>query len=61
LPIHKIAENPALAVEHYKALLGQIRQLGVQVDATQFDQAAQQGERLSANELALWNKIQGKA
>jgi hypothetical protein len=43
LPIHKIAENPALAVEHYKVLLGQIRQLGVQVDNAQFDQAAQHG------------------
>ena len=61
LPIHKIAENPALAVEHYKVLLGQIRQLGVQVDATQFDQVAQTGDRLSANEFALWQKIQGKA
>ena len=61
LPIHKIAENPALAVEHYKVLLGQIRQLGVQVNAAQFDQAAQQGDRLSANEFALWQKIQGKA
>ena len=61
LPIHKIAENPALAVEHYKVLLGQIRQLGVQVDTAQFDQAAQTGERLSAHEFALWQKIQGKA
>jgi hypothetical protein len=31
------------------------------VDAAQFDQAAQQGERLSASEFALWQKIQGKA
>ena len=61
LPIHKIAENPALAVEHYKVLLGQIRQLGVQVDGTKFDEAAQAGERLSAHEFALWQKIQGKA
>lgn len=61
LPIHKIAENPALAVEHYKVLLGQIRQLGVQVNASEFDAAAQQGERLSASEFALWQKIQGKA
>ena len=61
LPIHLIAQNPALAVEHYKVLLGQIRQLGVQVDATQFDQAAQAGERLTANEFALWQKIQGKS
>ena len=61
LPIHKIAENPALAVEHYKVLLGQIRQLGVQVNANEFDAAAQQGERLSAAEFAIWQKIQGKA
>ena len=61
LPIHKIAENPALAVEHYKVLLGQIRQLGVQTDVTKFEAAAQTGDRLSANELALWQKIVGKA
>jgi voltage-gated potassium channel len=61
LPIHKIAENPSLAVEHYKVLLGQIRQLGVQVNANEFDAVAQQGERLSATEFALWQKIQGKA
>jgi len=48
-------------VEHYKVLLGQIRQLGVQVDATQFDQIAQSGERLTEKEFALWQKIQGKA
>jgi hypothetical protein len=61
LPIHKIAENPALAVEHYKVLLGQIRQLGVQVDAMRFDEAAKEGERLTEKEFALWQKIQGKA
>ena len=61
LPIHKIAENPALAVEHYKVLLGQIRQLGVQVDAAEFDQLAQSGERLTEKEFAIWQKIQGKA
>jgi hypothetical protein len=60
LPIHKIAENPALAVEHYKVLLGQIRQLGVQTNETQFEAAAQKSSGLSSNELALWHKIQGK-
>ena len=59
LPIHKIAENPSLAVEHFKVLLGQIRQLGVQTDKTKFDEAARQGERLSASEYELWKKIQG--
>ncbi|MBV5268553.1 MAG: hypothetical protein JZU67_08730, partial [Burkholderiaceae bacterium] len=59
LPIHKIAENPPLAVEHFKVLLGHIRQLGVQTDKTKFDEAARQGERLSASEYELWKKIQG--
>ena len=61
LPVHKVGESPELAVEHYKALLGQIRQLGLHTDLDKFDQAAQRGERLSAKELTLWNHIQGKA
>lgn len=61
LPIHKISENPALAVEHFKVLLGQIRQLGIQTDPTRFNAAAQENERLSASEFDLWKKIQGKA
>ncbi|WP_161499787.1 ion transporter [Limnohabitans sp. TS-CS-82] len=61
LPIHKIAETPELAVEHYKMLLSQIRQLGIQTDRIKFDEAAVQGQRLSAAEFDLWRKIQGKA
>lgn len=61
LPIHKISENPALAVEHFKVLLGQIRQLGIQTDSTRFNAAAQENDRLSASEFDLWKKIQGKA
>ena len=61
LPVHKVGEKPELAVEHYKALLGQIRQLALHTDLEKFDQAAHQGERLSAKELALWQQIQGKA
>ena len=61
LPIHKIAETPELAVEHYKMLLSQIRQLGIQTDKSKFDEVAVQGQRLSDAEFALWQKIQGKA
>ena len=60
LPIHKISENPALAVEHFKVLLGQSRQLGIQTDSTRFNAAAQENDRLSASEFDLWKKIQGK-
>jgi voltage-gated potassium channel Kch len=61
LPLHRIAERPHLAVEHYKALLGQIRQLGLMTDASHFESAAQGKHGLSADELALWHKIQGRA
>ena len=61
LPLHKIAEKPELAVEHYKSLLGQIRQLGLLTDASRFEHAAQDQQRLSASDMALWQKIQGKA
>lgn len=60
MPIHKISENPALAVEHFKVLLGQIRQLGIQTDSTLFNAAAHENERLSTSEFDLWKKIQGK-
>ena len=59
LPLHKIAEKPELAMEHYKSLLGQIRQLGLLTDTQRFDAVAQQGQRLSEQDYALWKQIQG--
>lgn len=61
LPVHKVGEKPELAVEHYKALLSQIRQLGLHTDLAKFEHVAQHDERLTAKELALWQQIQGKA
>ena len=58
LPIHRIAENPALAVEHFKAMLGQVRQLGLLTDTNQFDQLAVQEGKLSRDQLEIWQKIQ---
>lgn len=57
LPLHRIAENPAHAVEHYKTLLSQIRQLGFLTDHERFEAVARVDERLSAAELALWYRI----
>jgi len=61
LPVHKVGEKPELAVEHYKALLSQIRQLGLHTDLAKFEHVAHHDERLTAKELALWQQIQGKA
>lgn len=58
LPIHRIAEKPDLAVEHFKATLVQMRQLGLLTDSSTFDQLAIQEGRLSADQLEIWQKIQ---
>lgn len=58
MPISTIAEKPDLAVEHYKSLLSQIRQLGMLTDSAAFEGLAVGKERLSKNELELWRQIQ---
>lgn len=58
LPINTIAEKPDLAVEHYKSLLSQIRQLGLLTDSAAFEGLAMGKERLSKTEFELWRQIQ---
>ena len=59
LPLHKIAATSEHAIEHYKVLISQIRQLGVMTDAARFESVAQQKNRLTPDEWALWQQIQG--
>ncbi|MEY3486104.1 MAG: hypothetical protein RL075_109, partial [Pseudomonadota bacterium] len=59
LPIHKIATKPEHAVEHFKSLVSEIRQLGILTDRQKFEEVARQADRLTASELALWRQIQG--
>ena len=59
LPIHKIAAQPALAVEHYKTLLSNIRQLGILMDPAEFERMRVANNRLTPDEMALWEKIKG--
>jgi voltage-gated potassium channel len=61
LPLHKIAENAAHAVEHYKILIAQIRQLGIMTHAGRFEKVAAQQSRLSPAELRVWKQIQGES
>ena len=61
IPLVKVAEQPELAVEHYKQLLGEIRRLGLLTDHHRFDEAAQQGYRLAPQDLTIWKQIQGKS
>ena len=57
MPIRKIAQRPEHAIEHYKTLLSQIRQVGLMTDALQFEELAQRTHRLTASELSLWRQI----
>jgi len=59
MPIHKIAAQPALAVEHYKTLLSNIRQLGILMDPAEFERMRVANNRLTPDEVALWEKIRG--
>lgn len=60
MPIHSIAAKPDLAVEHYKALLGQIRQLTLLTDPVQFDEVAKAKDSLTRTEAALWSQIRNQ-
>ena len=60
MPIHTIAAKPDLAVEHYKALLGQIRQLTLLTDPVEFDEVAKAKDSLTRTEAALWSQIRNQ-
>ena len=57
MPLSRIAERPEHAIEHYKTLLSQVRQLGLLTDAPQFERFAQETNRLTQGELSLWQRI----
>jgi voltage-gated potassium channel Kch len=57
IPIHKIADNPNHAIEHYKSLLSEIKQLSIMTDEEKFKSSVAQSDRLTASELSLWYQI----
>jgi uncharacterized tellurite resistance protein B-like protein len=57
LPLHTIAAKPEHAVERYKTLLSEIRQLGLMADAQRFEAAALQADRLTQTEWRIWQQI----
>ena len=57
LPLHKIAAVPEHAVEHYKSLISEIKELSVMTDRARFEEVAQARDRITATDLALWRTI----
>ena len=57
LPLHKIASNTDHTIEHYKHLLGQVRQLSLLTDQEKFQSAVNNSERLTETDKKLWTLI----
>ena len=57
LPLHKIASNTDHTIEHYKHLLGQVRQLSLLTDQEKFQSAVDNSERLTETDKKLWTMI----
>jgi phosphatidate phosphatase PAH1 len=57
LPLHKIAANPEHAIEHFKYLLGQIRQLNLLADQNDINHAIEKPDRLTESDKQLWRLI----
>jgi len=57
LPLHKIAANTEHSIEHFKHLLGQVRQLSLLTDQEKFQTAIDNSERLTETDKKLWTLI----
>ena len=57
LPLSQIAQDPAHAVEHFKVLVSEIRQLSILSDHARFETFAKDNDRLTQSELALWQQM----
>jgi tellurite resistance-related uncharacterized protein len=57
LPLHKIASVPEHAVEHFKSLISEIKELSVMTDHAKFEEVAISKDRITATDLALWKVI----
>lgn len=57
LPLHKIAANPEHAIEHFKYLLGQIRQMNLLSDQHQLIETMEKPDRLTETDKQLWRLI----
>ena len=57
LPLHKIAANTEHTIEHFKHLLGQVRQLSLLTDQEKFQAAIDNSERLTETDKKLWALI----
>jgi voltage-gated potassium channel Kch len=59
LPLHYIAANPEHAVQYFKQVISQVRQLAIMTDKEKFHDLAVAKDRLTKDELELWKRVNG--
>jgi len=57
LPSDKIAANTDHTIEHFKYLLGQVRQLSLLTDNINFSETVNNSERLTETDKKFWTLI----
>ena len=57
LPLHKIAQKPETAIEHYRLLLSQIKMLSIMTNNERFIDVAIKKNRLTTDDIEFWKKI----
>jgi len=60
MSVNAIAQNTGMSIEHFKYLLGQIRQLAQLTDVKQFESEAERQGLLSEAERNVWTAVRGR-
>jgi len=60
MSVNAIAQNTGMSIEHFKYLLGQIRQLAQLTDVKQFESEAERQGLLSEAERNVWTAVSGR-
>jgi voltage-gated potassium channel len=57
LPLHKIAQQSEMAIQHYRLLLSQIKMLSIMTNNEQFIEIAIKQNRLTTDDIEFWKQI----
>jgi hypothetical protein len=60
MTVNAIAKDTGMSIEHFKYLLGQIRQLAQLTDVKQFESEAERQGLLSEAERNVWTTVKGR-
>jgi hypothetical protein len=56
IPIQRLVNDPQLALERFRELAGQVRQIALMIKADEMDKLIESSERSSALEKKIWRQ-----